>query len=290
MLPARKSSTEKALVVREPGATGSTQCTTMIKGGFAHDEIVPLVQTKTLEQIMHDYRFQQQQLTLLQQQLTEYKTETNKTMETHLFDRFEGIKKHDLMTQFACKWFGILMVAHIFFYYCYFILRQGSQAFVDDDQVSSAKDTVVDGLLQVSIYSMVYLFIVLFDIFCLVLFPDRVRCERTTAHSHVIVAAHRAHASLEIMLPTVLRTFAPECVWVADNGFQDQESEALCKRLGVNYEFNPIGNKANALVVVARKIKRRHGDAVKNGMSHCHFLFLQSLVPFSDFDIPQWFY
>ncbi len=266
LLPARKSSLEKTLILREPiikSKTGSS----MTKGNFARNETVPLVKTKTLEQLMHDYRMQQHQLSLLQQEFTEYKAETNKTMETHLFDRFEGIKKHDIMTQFACKWFGILMVAHVFFYYCYFILRKGSQAFVDDDEVSSAKETVVDGIYQVSIYSMVYLFIVLFDIFCLVVFPDRVRCERTTAHSHVIVAAHRARESLETMLPTVLRTFSPECVWVADNGFQDKESEELCKRLGVNYDFNPVGNKANALVVVARKIKRRHGDAVKNGMS-----------------------
>ena len=254
---------DRVLSVREPRVFGSS----LTKGSFTRKEVAPLIKNQALEKIMHDYRMQHLQLTRLEMELAEYKSETNKTLETHLMDRFYGIKKHDVMTQFSCKWFSILIVCHAFFYYCYYVLRKGSQEMADDDQVSSALETVLDGILQVSIYSMVYVFVVLFDIFWLVLFPDRVRCERTTAGSHVIVAAHRAHASLEVMLPTVLQAFSPECIWVADNGFRDKESEALCRRLGVNYEFNPIGNKANALVVVARKIKRRHGDTVKNGMN-----------------------
>ena len=254
---------ERALSVREPRVFGSS----LTKGSFSRKEVAPLIKNQALEKIMHDYRMQHLQLTRLEMELADYKSETNKTIETHLLDRFYGIKKHDVMTQFSCKWFCILIVCHGFFYYCYYVLRKGSQEMADDDHVSSPLDTVLDGILEVSIYSMVYVLVVLFDIFWLLLFPDRVRCERTTAGSHVIVAAHRAHASLEVMLPTVLQTFSPECIWVADNGFQDKESEALCQRLGVNYEFNPVGNKANALVVVARKIKRRHGNTVKNGMN-----------------------
>jgi hypothetical protein len=262
----------KSLVMQKPN--GDVAVRALIKGSYDvedNGEIVPLVKTKTLADLMEEYGEQQKQLSLLQQDLTAYKTETTKTLETHLFDRFEGIKKHEVMTQFACKWFGILMIAHAFFYYLYFIVRQGSQALVgDDDEVEpgTARSVAADGLLQVSLYSVSYLFIVLFDIFWNTILPDRVRCERTTDHTHVIVAAHRAHESLEVMLPTVLRTFAPECVWVADNGFCDKNTEDLCTRMGVNYEYNETGNKANALVVVARKIKRRHGDAVKNGTSH----------------------
>jgi hypothetical protein len=255
-LPVRKPSWKKVLILGE-GRLEGEETKALVK--VHSQDIVPFDETKTLEELDHDYRVQQHQLELLQLELSDYKSETNKVMETHLFDRFEGIKKNEVMTQFACKWFGILMIAHAFFFYCYFILRKGSPAF------AGAKHQAVDGILQVSIYSFSYIFIVLFDIFWLTVCPDRVRCERTTAHTHVIVAAHRAHASLEVMLPTVLRTFAPECIWVADNGFRDKDAEALCARLGLNYEYNQVGNKANAIVVVARKIKRRHGDAVKNG-------------------------
>lgn len=263
----RKPSPPKAIVVRKSTFSSDSDDDddggALIKGSYAgrvkNHEIVPLVaKTKTLDEL-------QKQLSHLQKELAVYKTETNKTMETELLDRFEGIKKHEVMTQFACKWFGILMVAHAFFYYCYFIVRKSSQASVDDDEVRSTRTVASEGILQVSWYSVSYLFIVLFDIFWHVVTPDRVRCERTTAQTHVIVAAHRAHESLEVMLPTVLRNFAPDCVWVADNGFRDKDAEALCKRLGVNYEYNEAGNKANALVVVARKIKRQNGDAIKNG-------------------------
>jgi hypothetical protein len=270
----RKPSTQKALIVRKPKFENNNVASRVWIKGSNHEN-VPLIKTKTLEELIDDHRLQQNQLALLQQELVEYKAETNKTMEIHLFDRFEGIKKHEVMSQFACKWFGILMVAHAFFYYAYFIVRKSSQTFVDDDEVGpdSARIIAFEGLLQVSLYSVAYLFIVLFDIFWHVVIPDRVRCERTTANTHVIVAAHRAHESLEVMLPTVLRTFAPECVWVADNGFSDKNTEELCNRMGVNYEYNEAGNKANALVVVARKIKRRHGDAIKNSTSHvfCQF-------------------
>lgn len=272
--PERKSSLQQALPLRKPSfdsedddamtsSRDDYSCTSLVK---EDQELVPLAKTKTLDELSHDFRLQQHQLGLLMQELSAYKSETTKTMETHLFDRFEGIKKHEVMTQFACKWFGILLVAHAFFYYFYFVLRQGSQASVDDDEVSSSHaDTVTEGMLQISIYSMAYLFVVLFDIFWHALFPDRVRCERNTDYTHVIVAAHRAHQSLESMLPTVIRNFPRERIWVADNGFHDKDAEALCGRLGVNYEFIEEGNKANALVVVARKIKRRHGDAIKNG-------------------------
>lgn len=227
-------------------------------------ESIPLMDIKTMEELTLDYSAQQKQLILLQEELATYKMENSKMLQNHLFDRFEGIKKHEVMTQFSCKWFAIMGVCHLLFYFVYYVWRKGSQAVLDDDE-TEARSIVTDGLLQVSMYSMAYLFIVLFDIFWLLVCPDRVRCDRTTAHTHVIVAAHRAHESLEEMLPTVLQTFSPECVWVADNGYHDVEAEALCRRLGVNYEFNEVGNKANALVVVARKIKRCHGESVKNG-------------------------
>lgn len=230
-------------------------------------EIVPLISGPIdIEKLANSYNAQQSQILTLKQELASYKHANDKKLHDHLFDRFEGIKKHEVMTQFACKWFGILMIAHAIFYYFYFILRKGTQLEIfDDDTVVVDRNPVEDGIMQVSMYSMAYLFIVFFDIFWYLVSPDKVRCERTTAHTHVIVAAHRAHDSLREMLPTVLQTFSPECVWVADNGYRDTEAEALCQSLGVNYEYNEVGNKANALVVVARKIKRLHGSSVKNG-------------------------
>jgi hypothetical protein len=259
-MPFRKQSVQKPSAMIRRGSRQVVPAATQ--------EIVPLVdRPKTLDQLLHQYRSQQGQLVLLKQELTAYKTRTNKTMEIELFERFEGINKNEVVTQFTCKWFGVVIMAHLVFYYFYYVLRQGSQTILDDDEFSGSTPLGVmeDGILQVSCYSFSYMFIVLLDIFWTILFPDKVRCERTTARTHVIVAAHRAHASLEVMLPTVLQTFAPECIWVADNGFPDIKAEALCQRLGINYEYNEVGNKANALVVVARKIKRRHGDSVQNG-------------------------
>ena len=225
-------------------------------------------QTQTLNKIFQLYQNQQEELILLKQELVKYKRDTNETLNVDLHDRFEGISsKHEIMTQYACKWFGIMIIGHLLFIYIYFFVRQSTQTgIVDDDEVSSAREQAQDGLMEVTAYSFSYLFIVIFDIVWMTIFPDKVRCERrTTDNTHVIVAAHRAHESLEVMLPTVLRTFDPQCVWVADNGFPDEETEALCDRLGVHYVYNPIPNKANALVVVARKIKRKFGDTIKNG-------------------------
>jgi hypothetical protein len=260
-MPVRKQSVQKPSAIIRRGAREVVRAPTQ--------EIVPLVdRPKTLDQLLHQYRSQQGQLVSLKQELREYKARTNKTMEIQLFERFEGIDKNEVVTQFTCKWFGVVLVAHLVFYYFYYVLRQGSQTVLKDGETgrSTPMTIVQDGILQVSCYSFAYMFIVLLDIFWTILFPERVRCERNTARTHVIVAAHRAHESLAVMLPTVLQSFAPECIWVADNGFPDIQAEALCQRLGVNYEYNEVGNKANALVVVARKIKRRHGDAIQNGV------------------------
>jgi len=227
---------------------------------------------QAFDDLCRSFRSQQSRLTLLEQDLVKTKVTTNK-LEMEVHHRFEGINRNEVITQTSCKWFAGLILIQAVVYYLYFVFRKGTMIGAQDDDAVldwrifydwSDLDIMEDGIFQVSCYSMVYLFMVLWDLLWLTLFPDRVRCERTTAHTHVIVAAHRAYDSLQVMLPKVLESFRPECVWVADNGFRDEQTEELCKRLGVNYEYNPVGNKANALVVTAEKIKRLHGD-VKNG-------------------------
>jgi len=195
----------------------------------------------------------------------------------------EAMAKPDykVMTSFSCQWFVVLAVFHLAFYFLYFILRKGTSEKdpPDDDDEATAlfleQESQYQEIIRLSIYASIYMFICIWDIFWTCVTPDRVRCERTTEFTHVIVAAHRAATSLEEMLPTVLQTFAPSCIWVADNGYRDQATELLCQRLGVNYEYNPVGNKANALLVVAKKIHREYGGQVKNGESICFRMFSQ---------------
>jgi hypothetical protein len=90
--------------------------------------------------------------------------------------------------------------------------------------------------------------------------PDTVQCQRSTKGAHVIVAAHRAYDSLTTTLPSCLKSFSPSQVWVADNGYEDTETSRLCLELGVHYRYFPIGNKAYALLAVAREIETTLGD------------------------------
>ena len=167
------------------------------------------------------------------------------------------LNKGDLMTQFAGKWFSGVLAFAVLLFYAYYIVR-GDQAPID--QTKSRK------VIYISCFCGIYLFMTLFDIMHVTFWPDKVKCAKNTDHTHVIVAAHRAADSLRSMLPSILQTFHPTCVWVADNGYFDEETQQICKELGVNYRFNSYGNKANALLVVARHIQRTYGNKVKNVM------------------------
>ena len=158
---------------------------------------------------------------------------------------------------FPWYYFCAVLCFHISFFYWYFLLLE--------ERTSGLRGNVIKwGLVGVVTWSLIYYFLAIWDVLLIVLMPDQVKCERTTAHTHVIVAAHKAEDSIRIMLPRMLKTFDPDCVWVADNGWKDDAVEELCNELGVHYLFNEIGNKCNALTECALKIKHDYGDEVKN--------------------------
>ena len=90
---------------------------------------------------------------------------------------------------------------------------------------------------------------------------DVVACKRTTEHTHCIIAAHRAYESLVTTIPSVLKSFPAERIWVADNGYKDAQTELLCLELGVHYRFLDIGNKTYALYMVAKEVERYDPEA-----------------------------
>jgi nitrate reductase NapE component len=88
--------------------------------------------------------------------------------------------------------------------------------------------------------------------------------EEANEHAFVIIAAHKASASLATMLPTVLQNFASSQVYVADNGLErDCDTERLCEEYGINYCYYNIANKTWALYQTARSIYKRYGDEAK---------------------------
>ncbi len=90
----------------------------------------------------------------------------------------------------------------------------------------------------------------------LLIFPPPQECN---AQTHVIVAAHKAFASLKDSLPTVLDAFPSHQIWVADNGQEaDTDTQKLCEELGVHYRYYPVPNKTFALYKTAQEIDDKH--------------------------------
>lgn len=158
---------------------------------------------------------------------------------------------------FPWQYFGALFCFKIAFFYHYFFQ-------LEETTHDSRGNIIKWGLVGVATWSLIYYFLAFWDVLLIAWMPDQVKCERTTAHTHVIVAAHKAADSLRVMLPQVLKTFDPDCVWVADNGWKDDAAEELCNELGVHYLFNKVGNKCNALNECALRIRHDYGDEVKN--------------------------
>lgn len=82
--------------------------------------------------------------------------------------------------------------------------------------------------------------------------------------AHVIIAAHKAHDSLQKILPSVLAAFPSRQIWVADNGLvQDDATQKHCQELGIQYRFYPIPNKTYALFKTAEEIYDTYHDDAK---------------------------
>jgi hypothetical protein len=169
------------------------------------------------------------------------------------------LRKEAGITRFGFTWFAGLFTIQIGLVLFYVFLRGNG--------FDLSEGSVIGPLEQIAIFVGIFLGFTLFDVFNLCVCPDKgvVYCEKCVAKTHVIIAAHRAAHSLEKMLPRILAVFAEDHVWVADNGYPDEETQKLCRRLGVHYRYNSIGNKANALLQCAIEIKESTDYDVDNG-------------------------
>jgi hypothetical protein len=166
------------------------------------------------------------------------------------------IRKENGITRFSLAWFvGLFAVQSGIALFFVFLRGSGYDL---------SEGATITPMQQVSIFVAFFLGFTLLDAFSMCVCPDRIVPleERSVAKTHVIVASHRAAHSLSIMLPRVLAIFEPHYIWVADNGYPDEETQILCRQLGVHYRYNPIGNKANALLQCAIEIRDTFaGDA-----------------------------
>jgi hypothetical protein len=83
-------------------------------------------------------------------------------------------------------------------------------------------------------------------------------CLESGGRTAVVVTAHNAFDSLLAALPTIIRAFPAQDIWIADNGdVACSSTKALCESRGLNYVFYDIGNKTNAIVQTVRILKER---------------------------------
>jgi hypothetical protein len=178
------------------------------------------------------------------------------------------LRKEAGITRFGLTWFAGLFTVQIGLVLIYVFLR-GSGYDITESSVIGPEE-------QVLIFVAIFLGFTFFDVFNMCVCPDRRVADeaKNVANTHVIIAAHRAAQSLDKMLPRVLAVFTPDHVWVADNGYPDEATQQLCRRLGVHYRYNSIGNKANALLQCAMEIKESTVYDVDNGTfgrdKYCH--------------------
>ena len=195
------------------------------------------------------------ELTMLKAELYKLRKES-KMFKANVEKEFKGVKNYSssTVTQFGMYWIIAVSFLILAALYGYMIFR-----------AVRGSTTTFDALYVYSGYCGLYVVYFLMDVFWNTVRPDRVRCEKTTHRTHVMVAAHRAEESLAVMLPQVLQSFEPHAVWVCDNGYYDGgRTRELCERLGVHYRYNKTGNKANALLATGREIERDYPE-INNG-------------------------
>jgi len=195
------------------------------------------------------------ELTVLKAELTKLRKES-KAFKANVEKEFKGVKTYttSTVTHFGLYWIIMMAGLTLAALYGYILFR-----------AIRGSTTTFDALYVYSGYCGLYVVYLLMDVFWTTVRPDRVRCDKNTHRTHVMVAAHRAEESLAVMLPQVLQSFEPGAVWVCDNGYYDGgRTRELCERLGVRYRYNKVGNKANALLATGREIERDYPE-VKNG-------------------------
>lgn len=144
---------------------------------------------------------------------------------------------------FAVVWY-LCLSSVSWVVYRYYLPWDHASAFITDD----------DLLWRLGGACGIYLVVEILYYLAFLTSRDEPRGERNTDETHVIIAAHRAAQSLRDTLPAVLQTFPASRVWVADNGFEDTDTAALCLELGVRYRFLAPPNKTFALYSVAKEI------------------------------------
>jgi hypothetical protein len=90
---------------------------------------------------------------------------------------------------------------------------------------------------------------------------EDVEIGKTNDGACCIIPCHKSGESLQQILPTILASFPPRCVYVADNGDErDDATIAACQEHGVNYMFYNMPNKTYALTETAKWIEANERD------------------------------